>query len=75
MAPPPTCSTVCSDPVLIYIHQLLVLSVGLEFLVCFGLLVAWYVHATVVGRNGETGKRLSTTRVYPIGNAASLLHY
>jgi hypothetical protein len=75
MAPPPTCSTVCSDPVLIYIHQLLVLSVGLEFLVCFGLLYAWYVHGTVVGRHGETGESLSTNHVYPVGNAASVLRY
>ena len=75
MAAPSPCSTVCSNPVLIYIHQLMVLSVGLVLLVCFGLLYAWYVHETVAGRHGETGESLSTNHVYPVGNAASVLRY
>jgi hypothetical protein len=75
MAPSPTCSTVCKDPVLINIHQLLVIRVGLAFPVCFGLVYARYVHGTVAGRHGETGESLSTNHVYPVGNVASVLRY
>ena len=75
MAPPTTSSTVRSDPILMYIHQLLVLSVGLAFPVFFGLLYARYVHGTVAGRHGETGESLSTNHVYPVGNVASVLRY
>ena len=75
MAAPSACSTVCIDQVIVYIHQLLLISVGIAFPVCFGLLDAWYVHGTVVGRHGETGESLSTNHVYPVGNAASVLRY
>ena len=75
MATPSPCSTVCGDPVVNYIHQLMVISVGLVLLVCFGLLYAWYAHGTVVGRHGETGESPSKNHVYPVGNAASVLHY
>ena len=75
MAAPSACSTVGINPVVSYIHQLMVISVGLAFLVCFGLLNAWYVHGTVAGRHGETGESLSTNHVYPVGNAASVLRY
>jgi hypothetical protein len=42
----------------------------LEFalLVCFGLIHAWYVHGTVVGRHAETGETLSANHVFPVGD-------
>ena len=75
MATPSPCSTVCSDPVVNYIHQLTVLSVGLVILVFFGLLYAWYVHENMVGRHLETGESLSEKHTYPVGNAATVLRY
>ena len=75
MAPPSPCSMVCSDPVVNYIHQLMVLSVGLVLLVFFGLLYAWHVHEAVVGRHVETGESLSKNHAYPVGIAALVLHY
>ena len=75
MATPSACCTVSMDPVLLYIHQLLVISVGLAFPVSYGLVYAWYVHGTVAGRHGETGESLSMNHVYPVGNVASVLRY
>ena len=39
-------------------------------LVCFGLLYAWYIHGTMVGRHAETGATLSENHVYPVGGVA-----
>ena len=39
-----------------------------HFFVCFGLIYAWYVHGTVVGRHAETGETLSVNHVYPVGD-------
>jgi hypothetical protein len=68
-------TTVIIDPVLSYLHQLLVIRVGLAFPVCFGLSHAWYKHGTMVGRHAETGESLSAKHVYPVVNAASVLRY
>ena len=45
-------------------------EVGLLLPVCFGLVHAWYVHGTVVGRHAETGATLSENHVYPVGGVA-----
>jgi hypothetical protein len=45
-------------------------QVGSTLLVCFGLLLAWYVHGTMVGRHAETGETLSENHVYPVGGVA-----
>ena len=42
MAALSACTMVIIDPVLSYLHQLLVIRVGLAFPVCFGLSHAWY---------------------------------
>jgi hypothetical protein len=48
----------------------IVIIIGFILLVCFGLVYAWYVHETVVGRHAETGFDLSENHVYPVGDAA-----
>ena len=41
-------------------------KVGLVVHVCVGLLYAWYVQGTVVGRHAEMGATLSANHVYPV---------
>ena len=67
------CITRCSNIVIPL--SINVEKVGLIVHVCVGLLYAWYVQGTVVGRHAETGVTLSANHVYPVGGVTLVVHH